>query len=104
MDPRSSTRDAGVVERRAALDGAERARRYLAAPPARDQPRRQGAHRVVAQGLKLADVQGLVYTGYKKLPYAGFLFANFGPDVDATRAWLQAMPIASAAHEVVSKH
>jgi Dyp-type peroxidase family len=59
---------------------------------------------VAAPGLNLADVQGLVYTGYKKLPYAGFLFACFGPDVVATRAWLQAMPIASATHDVVSKH
>ena len=59
---------------------------------------------MVAPGLKLGDVQGIVYTGYKKLPYAGFLFARFGKDPVATRAWLQAMPVASAAHEVVSKH
>ncbi|MEO8844678.1 MAG: peroxidase [Kofleriaceae bacterium] len=59
---------------------------------------------MAAPGLNLADVQGLVYTGYKKLPYAGFLFACFGTDEVASRAWLQAMPIGSAAHEVVSKH
>jgi Dyp-type peroxidase family len=59
---------------------------------------------MVAQGLKLADVQGIVYTGYKKLAWAGFLFAKLGPDVDATRGWLQALPISTAAHDDVSHH
>jgi Dyp-type peroxidase family len=39
----------------------------------------------------LEDIQGLVYTGWTDHPYAGFVFATLGPDVAASRAWLDSL-------------
>ena len=51
---------------------------------------------MAAPVVNLADVQGLVYSGFKRHPYAGFLFATLGPDVAAAKAWLGGLDITSA--------
>lgn len=40
-------------------------------------------------GVKLEDVQGIVYTAYKQHSFAGFLFARLGDNASAARAWLR---------------
>jgi len=39
----------------------------------------------------LADIQGIVYSGWTDHPYAGFVFATLGPDAAASRAWLDSL-------------
>ncbi len=39
----------------------------------------------------LAEIQGLVYSGWLDHPFAGYLFARLGPDVARSRAWLAAI-------------
>jgi Dyp-type peroxidase family len=48
--------------------------------------------------VKLEDVQGLVYKGYRRHEYAGYLFAKLAPG-EASRAWLRSVPVASAKPE-----
>jgi Dyp-type peroxidase family len=38
--------------------------------------------------LDLADIQGVVYNGWKDHRFAGFLFARFGTNAQRSRAWL----------------
>jgi len=42
------------------------------------------------QAADLDDIQGIVYSGWNDHPYAGFVFARFGDDPRAARAWLDA--------------
>ncbi len=51
---------------------------------------------MAAPGLDLADVQGLVYNGYKNRPFAGFVLARLADNVDANRAWLKTLRLATA--------
>ncbi|HET9992791.1 MAG TPA: hypothetical protein VFQ65_29855, partial [Kofleriaceae bacterium] len=51
---------------------------------------------MAAQAVNLADVQGLVYKGYRRHEYAGYLFAKLAPG-EASRAWLHSVPVATAA-------
>jgi Dyp-type peroxidase family len=39
----------------------------------------------------LADIQGLVYSGWGEHPYAAYIFATLGDDVAGSRAWLAAL-------------
>ena len=39
----------------------------------------------------LEEIQGLVYNSWNKHPYAGFLFATFGPNPTKSRGWLEAV-------------
>ena len=48
--------------------------------------------------VNLADVQGIVYKGYRRHEYAGYMFAQLAPGA-ASKAWLRSLPIASAAHD-----
>ena len=43
------------------------------------------------QARDLEDIQGIVYLGWNNHPYAGYLFATFGDDPRASRAWLEAV-------------
>jgi Dyp-type peroxidase family len=52
--------------------------------------------------VNLEDIQGLIYSGYKKLPFAGFLFATLG-DGAVSRAWLRDLKITSAANKTAPK-
>jgi Dyp-type peroxidase family len=45
----------------------------------------------------LADIQGIVYSGWPDHPYAGFLFARFGDDARASRAWLDELRVSVTA-------
>ena len=58
---------------------------------------------MAAPAVKLADVQGLVYSGFKRHPFAGFLFATLGPDRLAARAWLGGLTITSAGRDAQSR-
>ena len=51
---------------------------------------------MAAPVVNLADVQGLVYSGFKRHAYAGFLFAMLGTDQAASRAWLGGLTVTSA--------
>jgi Dyp-type peroxidase family len=45
---------------------------------------------ITPQPADLEDIQGLAYTGWNDHAYAGYLFARFGDDPRASRAWLEA--------------
>ncbi|MEO8549010.1 MAG: Dyp-type peroxidase [Kofleriaceae bacterium] len=51
----------------------------------------------------LKNVQGLVYNGYKKLPFAGYLFATLGADPVLNRAWLRSLTIASSLRDHMTR-
>ena len=53
---------------------------------------------MAAEVVTLADVQGLVYKGYKALPLAGYLFAKLVPG-EASKAWLRELRVATAEHD-----
>jgi len=57
---------------------------------------------MVAADLK--NVQGLVYNGYKKLPFAAFLFATLGDDAALSRAWLRALWVAPALRDHLTRN
>jgi Dyp-type peroxidase family len=48
------------------------------------------------QAVNLAEVQGLVYSGYKNHPFAGYLFAQLGDDARRSRAWVGGVRVTSA--------
>ena len=51
---------------------------------------------MAAAGVNLDDVQGLVYSGYKRHPFAGFVFAQLGDDTARSRAWLGGVTVSTA--------
>jgi len=53
---------------------------------------------MVAPAVNLADVQGVVYKGYRRHEYAGFLLAQLKPGV-SSQAWLRTLPVANAKPE-----
>jgi Dyp-type peroxidase family len=53
---------------------------------------------MAAPAVDLEDVQGLVYKGYRRHEYAGYLFAKLTPG-EASRAWLRSVPVANAKPE-----
>src|SRR3954468_4727147 len=56
---------------------------------------------MVAADLK--NVQGIVYNGYKKLPFAAYLFATLGSDAVASRAWLRSLSVASSLRDHLTR-
>ena len=53
---------------------------------------------MATEAVKLGDVQGIVYQGYRRHEYAGFLLAQLAPGA-ASKAWLRTLPVASAARD-----
>src|SRR5262249_6287984 len=108
VDARAPAADPGVVERRARLHGAKRARRHRDPAPARARPRRPGDRELAGEAMTEAmmrpaaptrtvrgaaargDIQGLVYSAWTDHRYAGFLSARLGDAPRASRTWLDA--------------
>ncbi len=60
---------------------------------------------MVAPSVNLAEVQGLVYNGYKKHAFAGYLFAQLDPShVTAAQTWLRGLDVTPAVRALSTVH